>query len=97
MKNKKIHIALASIIILELILLGVLYLFFQNPCGSPCSIQSLINPFGAGSPKTCIQVCEETQNFWFYPLADLIILTIIIYISFLIISQMKGGHNQKNK
>lgn len=95
-KLSKKHKIFIGMIILEVILLTVLYLFFQNPCGSPCSTQGLLDPFGTFENESgaCIQVCVQTQNFWFYPLADLTILTIIAYLIFLSI-KMKGGNDKK--
>ncbi|MFW6282650.1 MAG: hypothetical protein ACOC1P_01165 [Minisyncoccales bacterium] len=91
MKIRKTHLVFISIILFEILLLGVLYLFFQNPCGSACNTQSFINPFGLNQPETCITVCEQTQHFLFYPLADLTILTILGYLVFIFRRKMKGG------
>lgn len=91
MKNKTDFVFI-SIIILEILLIGILYLFFQNPCGSACNTQNLINPFGFNEPEICTMQCVQTQHFLFYPLADITILTILGYFVFLIQRKMKGGN-----
>lgn len=86
---KKANKIFISILIVELILIGILYLFFQNPCGSACNNYSLLNPFGIGKIESCIQVCTQTLHPLIYLFSDLFIITLIIYLLFLL--KMKGG------
>ncbi len=76
---KKIDKIFISLLMIELILIGILYLFFQNPCGSACSTNSLLNPFGFGEPDFCIQICTSTFHPLTYFISDFFILTLIIY------------------
>ncbi len=74
---KKIHVVLLPIIILEIIF--TIY-FYSNDCGSACKSYSLVNPLGFGSvQEICFGMCASPGPL-FYVIADLFILTVIVYI-----------------
>ena len=83
---KKVDKIFLGLILVEIIVLGVLYLVFQNPCGSPCDVDGLLNPLNIFnmSPKLCAQVCVVTLHPLTYLVADILILTILIYLIIII-------------
>ncbi|MCF7910533.1 hypothetical protein K9L16_02570 [Candidatus Pacearchaeota archaeon] len=87
---KKIDKIFLGILGIEILLITILYVFFQNPCGSSCTNYGIFNPFGE-VVESCIQVCVQTQHFLFYPVLDLFILTLVVYLIYFLI-KMKGGN-----
>ena len=71
------------IIILEIILSTI---FYNIPvsCGRYGDTHSLLKPFGTKSPGMFLAVCvPRPHNDFFYPFADLLILTVVGYGIFL--------------
>lgn len=90
---RKIDKTLISLIILEILaVLAILAFIEPLDCGSPCDNHSLLNPFSMGGPAFCAHVCvPQTIPHVFYPAVDLLILTTLAYIFYLII----GKRNKK--
>jgi len=84
--KKATHIIFISIILIEIILVLIFYFPLGNSCGSACDSHSLLNPFGYSSEETgaCIMVCAYTPHFVFYIITDLFVVTLALYIVFLI-------------
>jgi len=83
-----------GIIIIELLTL-IPFLLIKNPCGSGCAVDDLLNPMNiiGISPKLCTAVCVETLYPPTYLIADILILTTLIYIIILFTRLLKGGLN----
>jgi len=98
MRLNKVDKIFIILIILELITLLIIN-FFLSPVWypTPCHARdySLLDPFNFFKYKgVCIQILARGINPLFYPVADLLILTIIAYITYLIIRKTKSI-NQK--
>ncbi|MEK6875464.1 MAG: hypothetical protein AABX30_02165 [Nanoarchaeota archaeon] len=91
-KTGKIFIGL---IIIELIVFLSLYFVFIDRCASQCSVYRFINPLGIGSPKTCIQTCITAPNQYSYLAGDVLILTIFIYLIYLLIKSLTRAERRK--
>ncbi len=74
-----------GLILLEIIVLGVSP-FLKMPV-SVCTSPSFLNPFGLH--ETCILPAFKQMNMLFYPMADLLILTIITYLIYLGMNKYK--------
>lgn len=86
---KNLHKIFALILIIEIIFLTG-SLFFQNNCASPCVEYSLIQPFGEKTGDFCTEVCVIKPYPATYLLGDLIILTILVYLSLILIKKIKS-------
>jgi hypothetical protein len=89
---KRINLAFLIIIGIELIFVIFFYLF-AIPCGSTCDTHSFLNPFGKSSDglKLCPLMCVRKPSPLFYPFADLLIITVAIYIAFLLLRRIKNN------
>lgn len=90
-KLKKIDKIFIGLILLEIITLLVTLLFFRTiTISNTCNIWSFTNPFGFHKEDLiCGQAFTTILNPIIYQLTDLLILTIIIYIIYLVINKLK--------
>ena len=81
-----------GLIILEVIVLAP-FLLVKDSCSSQCRVDGLLNPFNILelSPKICTAVCVEGFYPTTYLIADILILTLIIFILTKLIIYLKGG------
>ena|SRR3989344_1694368 len=93
---KKIHIVFIILAVLELIIIGYIYLdtFKLNPeCKSACAFEpSFLTPFQPKEfvrPDECILRCDYFLPSSFYVIADLLIITLLVYAIYLIYYLMK--------
>jgi len=86
-KTTKIFVV---ILVIEAILTGIFY-FIPNQCGSACAPPSIINPLGIQPPGTiCTLQCVQYQpGTWFFTSLDILLLTAIIFVIYLIIIKSK--------
>ncbi len=67
-------------------LLSVVLFRDGESCGSPCDLHTFLNPFGLGDgPGACITMCVYNPNPLFYPVVDLLIITLVgVFVYWLI-------------
>ena len=89
---KKTHIFFIILIVLELIIAGYIYLD-NSGCKSPCEFHpSFLVPFEPRDfveSEMCIMRCDSFLPSSFYVVADLLILTVAVYIIYFIFQARK--------
>jgi len=83
---------MAIVILIESVITFVLG-SIKLPCGSPCDPHSFLNPFGITdrARQFCITVCAEDNPLpLFYIAFDITVITIVIYLVFIIIKKVRN-------
>lgn len=92
MKEKKINNIFKILFLVELGFI-TLFLILGDKCGYACDPHSLLNPFGTipdnTSPIYCVEVCKYTPHTLFYIFADLFIVSILVYLVYIIVRRIK--------
>ncbi len=97
MKNPKKIIL--SIIGTEAFLAVIFFTLLGNSCGSACSSYrySILNPFGYRSPDEtpdfCINMCVYSPHPLFYIVTDLLIVTVIGYLIYVLVKKYIAPSN----
>lgn len=88
---RKVHFIFITLITVEALIVIFSFLFLSD-CGSPCDTHSILDPFGKKLPTTgtpCLTVCIWRPGRFFYPPLNILLLTIFVYITFILISKIK--------
>ncbi|MEA3304681.1 MAG: hypothetical protein U9Q15_02955 [Patescibacteria group bacterium] len=81
------HIIFLAAMGVETLTLTYAHFFMKDLCGSPCALQSFINPIGFDFWKpqeVCAMVCTPVEHILFYVSVDLLLLTAIAYWAYTI-------------
>lgn len=76
------------LLFLEIIITFLLY--FWRGCGSACSSNGFLNPFGSGSGNNiCMAVCDYTKlSPYFYLAFDITVITLVIFLLYRIVKKI---------
>ncbi len=95
-KLRKADKVFIGLIIIETIFLLITLLFFKTiQISNTCNFWSFLNPLGFHGDVLCGQAFTIISNPLIYQFTDLLILTIVTYIIYLIVNKLKKSKLKK--